>query len=330
MIKFAVIGTSGASISHIRCIKKSNNAECKYIYSRNIHRAEEFSKKFQLIPTDNYRKILDDTSIQALTITTEPSRHASLAIKALECDKHVLIEKPIDLDVGSAKKLLEIEETKNSKLVASVISQYRFDPMILRMKNELNNGLIGTPFFCETKMFWTRTPQYYSSGNGWRGKFGNVLLNQGIHFIDLVIWFFGYPQNVYSRNYRVKSNIDCFDSSIVTLSFTNNMNVNMIFSTACQSSEPLKFNIYGSKGTLNYNKRTNLDICFPLLTNLTKKIRNRIINKYNSPIYLQIEDFISSILYNRPPAVSIKEAYEVLNLIKKCENNINGTLLGKK
>jgi len=327
MIQFAVIGTSGASISHIKSIKKSNYAECKYIYSRNINRAEEFSKVFQLIPTDNYKKILDDTSIQALTITTEPSRHASLAIKALECDKHVLIEKPIDSDLGNAKKLLEIDERKNSKLVASVISQYRFDPIIIRMKKELNNGLIGTPFFCETKMFWKRTSQYYSSGNGWREKFGNVLLNQGIHFIDLIVWFFGYPNNIYSKNYRVKSNINCFDSSIVTLTFENNMIVNMIFSTACQNNEPLRFNIYGSKGTLNYDKRTKVDICFPLLFDIVKKTKDRIVSKFNPPINKQIEDFIFSILYNKPPAVSIKEAYEVLNLVKKCERNFCSTLI---
>ncbi len=170
MIQFAIIGASGASISHIKNIKKSKYGECKYIYSRNIQRAEEFSRQFNLTPTDDYERILNDTNIQALTITTEPFRHSMLAIKALEYDKHVLIEKPVDSDINNAKKLLEIEKSKKSKLVASVVSQNRFDPIFIDMKKQLENGLIGVPFLCETKMFWKRTSDYYSSGNGWRGR----------------------------------------------------------------------------------------------------------------------------------------------------------------
>jgi predicted dehydrogenase len=323
MIQFAIIGASGASISHIKNIKKSKYGECKYIYSRNIQRAEEFSRQFNLTPTDDYERILNDTNIQALTITTEPFRHSMLAIKALEYDKHVLIEKPVDSDINNAKKLLEIEKSKKSKLVASVVSQNRFDPIFIDMKKQLENGLIGVPFLCETKMFWKRTSDYYSSGNGWRGKIGNVLINQGIHFIDLVIWFFGYPKTIFSNNFRVKSNIDCFDSSIVTLTFPNKMKASMIFSTACQNSEPFQFNIYGSKGKLNYNNRTKIGIDSHFLPHLTKRIKNRIISRDNSPLYIQIEDFINSILCNKPPAVSIKEAFEVLNVVKECENNFS-------
>jgi len=321
VIKFSIIGTSEASISHIKGIKKSDQADCKYIYSRNINRANEFSKRFKLIPTDNFNLILDDKNVDALIITTEPSRHATLAVKALDFDKHVLIEKPVDSDLDNAKKLLDNVKSKKSKLVASVVSQNRFDPIITEMKKQLELGSIGEPFLCEVKMFWNRNSEYYSRGNGWRGNIGNVLLNQGVHFLDLVIWFFGYPEKIDSRLYQVNSDINCFDSAIVTLRFPHNMYASMIFSTACRYSEPFEFNIYGQKGNLNYRKRTGLSNRLPIKAHLISEMIKKIYWTYKSPLLLQLEDFINSINYNKPPAVSIREAYEVLNVVKECENN---------
>jgi len=321
MIKFAVIGTSGASLSHLRGLQKSNYAECKYIYSRNIDRARKLAKKFNLIPTDDYNIILDDSTVEALTITTEPSRHANLAIKALDFGKHILIEKPIDSDIQRARKLLEAEKSINSSLVVSVISQYRFDPIILKMKKQLEIGAIDSPFLCEVKMIWNKTDEYYSAGNGWRKKYGNVLLNQGIHLIDLVVWFFGYPMEIESQTYKVNQNIDCFDTAIVKLKYSDNMYVDMVFSTAFLYSEPFQFNIYGPKGKLNYrneiHERFNLSSNIQVINN----VLNKILNRQEPPIFLQIEDFIHSIIHKSPPAVSLSEAYDVLNVVKECEKD---------
>ena len=167
-------------------------------------------------------------------------------------------------------------------------------------------------------MFWHRTSDYYLAGNGWRKEIGNVLLNQGIHLIDLIIWFFGYPKSIFSKNYRVKSNIDCFDSSIVTLTFTDRMYASMIFTTACTYSEPFQFNVYGSEGTMRYNNRRNMKSSY-VRDIIFNGIKSIYYGKRHSPLYFQIEDFISSIINNKLPQVSLKEAYQALNLVKECE-----------
>mgnify|MGYP002830347067 FL=1 len=229
----------------------------------------------------------------------------------------------MDSDISMAKKVLE--EANKSSLVTSVVSQNRFDPKILEMKKQMKINLIGEPFLCEVRMFWSRSLDYYSSGNGWRGKIGNVLINQGIHLIDIVIWFFGYPKRIESSIYKVKDNIECYDNAILTLQFEHNIWANMVFSTACSDSEPYGFRIYGTKGTLVYDadniySRKNQGIQF------TNKLRQLFGNRFRlkvekSLLQLQIENFIDSIINKTTPAVSLKEAYDTLSVIKKCEKD---------
>jgi predicted dehydrogenase len=319
---FGILGASNIAESHIVNLRKCKEAEIKYIYSRDISRGTGFFNKYKINPTDDYKKILSDMDIDAVIITTEPERHVKLAIEAIKYGKHVLIEKPLSQNIKMAEKLLN--KTKSSNLITSVVSPYRFDPEINRMKNEMTNDQIGKPFFIETKMLWNRSMEYYKNGNGWRGEYGNVLINQGIHLIDVIIWFFGMPKNINSNIFKIKSNIKCYDNAILTLEFKNNIWANMIFSTSCNVNQNNVFKIYGSKGKLVYDEK-DLNRQFAnrkkLLDPLTKILRiENEIKRVKTLLQLQIEDFIYSIKNNLKPLVTVEEAYKTLIIINECEN----------
>ena len=88
-IVFAVIGASGICDTHIKALKRCPRAEIKCIWGRDGRRVEEFASRYGIVPYYEYEEVLGDGSIDAVDIVTEPVRHGSLAIAAIEQGKHL-------------------------------------------------------------------------------------------------------------------------------------------------------------------------------------------------------------------------------------------------
>lgn len=315
-IRFAIIGTPSIANAHIAAIKDCSKIEDHYIYSRDINRSNNFAQQYGLIPAKSYDEILANKNIHAVFIITEPHRHANLAIKAIKQKKHVLIEKPLDSDLNLAQKVLE--ESQKALTVTSVVSQNRFDPIYQRMRKKLLDGAIGKPYLTEIQLLWKRTDEYYNFGNGWRGQYGNVLINQAIHYIDLAIWLFGPPINIHSFTRKIRETISCYDTGLVTMEFSNKMFLNLSCCTACYQSEPTRFTIFGTKGKLDYEeeKQSSKNYLQHLFSSFGKKRKS---TNQPSLFHHQIYDFLDAINSGRAPEVKVEEAYEVLKVINLCD-----------
>ncbi len=311
-IKFAVIGTSEIAAAHIRAIRNNPCARVNSIYSRDIERAKEFARRYGLTPIAAYEEILRDDTINAVDIVTEPNRHASLALEAIKNHKHVLIEKPLDTDIASAKDA--VLAAASSKMVVSVISQKRFEPEIINMKRKLEGKIIGKPYLAEIRLMWPRDADYYKKGTGWRGEIGNVLVNQAIHWLDIAIWFFGVPVKATSLLSKVKEDINCYDTAICSLEFANNVILNLTCSTAVNCREPDTFRIYGTKGLLDYSGEKRKRPAVKILNKAKVFLK---ISK--SPLERQIDNFIACIIHKGTPAVSILDGLRALEAVRLCE-----------
>ncbi len=310
-IKFAIIGTSGIAPVHIKYLQRNRMAEVACIYSRNSDRARQFAERFGSVPAESYEAILNDATIDAVDIVTEPSRHALLALEAMKHGKHVLIEKPLDTDIALAEKVML--ESESSGLTASVISQKRFEPALKDMRERFQDGVVGRAFYGEVKLMWARDSNYYSAGDGWRGIEGNVLINQAIHWLDIAAWFFGFPVKTNAIIKKVKKDISCYDTAICSLEFPDDILFNLTCSTAVDKSRPDEFRIYGTGGVLNYCTDTGI---------LSKILR---LKNSKSPFQSQIDDFVDAIVCKREPEVSVASAFNVLKIIKACEESAKST-----
>src|SRR5438128_6588198 len=79
-------------------------------FSRSPARRTEFGKSYGLPTVDSLSALLDDSRVQVLLILTPPRTHAALALQAAKAGKHVLLEKPIDVDLASAEALVDAVE----------------------------------------------------------------------------------------------------------------------------------------------------------------------------------------------------------------------------
>ena len=140
--------------------------------------------------------ILNNPEINAIYIATPPSSHLEYALLALQHGKHVYVEKPVALNADEAKILANAVQKYQSKLV---VAHYRRQlPLFLKIKEMINNGLIGSVRMVELRLWQSRSPALVTKGAAdWRTdpavSGGGYFFDLAPHQLDLMIYFFGMP-----------------------------------------------------------------------------------------------------------------------------------------
>jgi UDP-N-acetyl-2-amino-2-deoxyglucuronate dehydrogenase len=136
--------------------------------------------------------LLADPAVDAVSICTPSGLHLQPAVLAAQAKKHVMVEKPIEVTVDRANEIVRACRANGVKLGA--IFPRRFLASSQAVKAAVDAGRFGTIVLATVHIKWYRSREYYASG-GWRGTYrldgGGVLMNQGIHGIDLLQWLLG-------------------------------------------------------------------------------------------------------------------------------------------
>ena len=309
-VRLALIGTSGIARAHIVAINTNINAELVSIYSRDYRRAQDWANTYASSAAQSLDEIFLDPTIDGIVIATEPARHLDYALLALENQKHILIEKPIDFDLERSLDFLR--RTRDTETIVSVVSQKRFDPELISLRENVLHGVIGTPITVSAELYWKRNLEYYQKGTKWRGDYGSVLLNQGIHWIDYALWIFGAPARVQGLNKSIRDGIQCSDTAILCVEFENGPLFTLQCSTAVDRSEAEFFIVRGTRGVLSWSSRSSWPVDYA-------KRAVRLIRGARSNLERQVDDFVRCILEGEQPVVSIENAVATLRVIKQCE-----------
>lgn len=137
--------------------------------------------------------------LDAVVIATPGSLHAGPARAALQAGLHVLVEKPLAVDLDEAEALTRLAAT--SGLVCATVSQRRFEPAHQYLHDQLRAGALGRLRLIEGAVHWHRDTAYYAE-KPWRRDQrhgGGSLFNQGIHSLDLMLWLAGPVHSVIAQ-----------------------------------------------------------------------------------------------------------------------------------
>lgn len=145
MVTIGVIGAGYWGKNIIRTFHALDSANLKYIADSNSETLKKFSTYSKTIKTTDFLEILNDEKVDSVVISTPPVTHYEIAKKALLSGKHVLVEKPITIEVEHALELVEISEEKNKKLMVGHLLLYH--PCVTFMKKHIINGEIGEIYY---------------------------------------------------------------------------------------------------------------------------------------------------------------------------------------
>ena len=222
-IRFAVVGCGHIGKRHAEMVVRDPGAELVALC--DIRPKEELGIEAYPVAffSDMTSLLQSGLDIDVINICVPNGLHAELAIQAIESGHHVVIEKPMALQVQDAEQVLQTS-LKYQKEVFCVM-QNRYSPPSVWIKQMIDSGRLGKIYLVQLNCFWNRDERYYKPG-GWHGDAcldGGTLFTQFSHFIDIMYWLFGDIQHIQSRfaDFNHQQLTDFEDSGLVTFEFVN-------------------------------------------------------------------------------------------------------------
>src|SRR6195952_5017247 len=252
-IRFAVIGAGVIGDVHWRCLMAlTDTAELVAIADTNPDKAAAMAAKYGVDKsTDDIAELLAREDIDAVTICTPGGLHADLAVAALDAGKHVVIEKPIDITLAAADRIIAAEQRSGRKV--AVISQHRFDKSTEKVLESVRSGSLGTITSAIASHAWWRGQTYYDSGD-WRGTWaldgGGAIMNQTVHTINLLVTVMGTPVEVFAyTTCLAHERIEVEDTAVAVVKFASGALGVIHGTTAAYPGLDASLRIFGSKGS---------------------------------------------------------------------------------
>lgn len=196
-LRLAVIGAGLASAPHFRSLEDlASDVDVAWIYGRNAQRLAAAITPAGATKTTRLEDILNDTSVQAVLVLTPPNTHLDMVQQVAKAGKHVLVEKPLEIDLNRATALVEACETCGVSL--GVMLQHRLREAALGLAALIKTGELGELVSACASVRWWRPQSYYDlPGRGTMARDGGgVLMTQAIHTLDLLLGLIGLPESV--------------------------------------------------------------------------------------------------------------------------------------
>jgi predicted dehydrogenase len=249
--KIALIGLGMAIMPHIESLHDlRDRIEIGAAYARSRSTREKFSREQGVPVVDDIEAIYSDRSIDSVLVMTPPWTHLELARQAAASGKHVLLEKPIDVNTARAAQLIESCEKAGVNL--GIVFQHRFRPASQKLFGLIQEGVLGEILSASASIRWWRSPEYFSQPG--RGMYerdgGGVLLTQAVHTLDLLLQLVGPAESVMAMvdNSKVRE-IDTEDRVNAAVRWKNGATGSIDATTLAFPGYPERIEISGAKGS---------------------------------------------------------------------------------
>lgn len=189
----AILGTGDVSSGHIAAYQRNPLVEIRAILSRDAAKASAKARQFGLENCRAYTSLdalLKSDDIDAVSICTPHHLHVEQGVACAQAGKHMIVEKPVALDLPGLRKLDAAVREHGVRSVVSFV--LRWNPLFEMIRAILADGLIGKLFHAEVDYLHgiTQSIALYS----WvtkRAHGGTALLTGGCHAVDALRWFVG-------------------------------------------------------------------------------------------------------------------------------------------
>lgn len=256
MTRFAILGTGMVADYHKQAIDAHDDAELVAVSHYGAAKFDEIGAHFG-VPCQPYDEILAREDVDGICICTPSGQHPEQAILAANAGKHVLVEKPMVLSLADADRMIDACAQNNVKL--GVALQRRAEPLFQRIKSAIDGGDLGELTMAVITMPYSRDAAYYNQAE-WRGTWaldgGGVLMNQGIHIVDLLVWFMGDPVSIEAYAATLHRPVEVEDVPAATLRYASGALATITATTTSPPGFPHRLEFYGTNGGIQIEGET--------------------------------------------------------------------------
>ena len=243
------VGIVGCGLIGQKRAKYLGNNTLKAVADISLERAQSLSCKYPDVEAfSDWRKIVELEDIGIVIVSTTTNWLAPIALAAIDAGKHVLVEKPGARHFKELDPLIEAAKKKQVKV--KVGFNLRYHPALLKAREIVDLGVLGKLIFIRGRYGHGGRLGYEKE---WRANpaisGGGVLLDLGIHLIDLSRWFLGDFTHVWSSIHTYFWNMPVEDNGFLHLESPSG-NVAWLQVSCTEWKNMFSFEIYGENGKL--------------------------------------------------------------------------------
>ena len=281
-----------------------------YFASRRLEKAREYCEEYDGVGYfGSYEEAAADSRVDSLYFVTPHHVHLDNVKLAASHSKHVLVEKPIARTLAEGREMVEVARRAGVKLM--VAENYRFLNTVARCKELMAEGAIGDLRVVEVHHVWVAVDV-----GGWRAssslRGGGILIDAGIHGIDMLVNLGGMPQSVYAVMPPISiTATEGDDGAVITAALPGGAVglVNMYAGTAI--SEPQRWvHVTGSKGELRFRHGSP-----GLVLDTPDGVTTYPVPEDSNGLDTMVREFRDCIIEDREPVMSGEEGLKDLAVV---------------
>ena len=326
-LRVGIIGL-GVGEKHIHSYGQHAGCEVVAMCDFSDERLAEMSSRYpDIIATKDAAEIIEDRSINVVSIASYDNYHYEQVTAALEAGKHVMVEKPLCLDLGQAERIRAVLRRKSElKLSSNLV--LRTCPRFIRIREAIHAGEMGHIFYLEADYLWGRVNKLTS---GWRADmdFYSIVHGAAIHMIDLVLWLMGekplevkaYGNKIATADSRLKYN----SFAAILMKFRDGCIAKVTANGGGIHPHFHRLEVFGTEKTAIHNVNSAQWIGLtqiPVSRHETRNIEEAYPGKQERARV--ITSFIDSILSEKAvPVVSADDVFNAMSVCATAENAMN-------
>lgn len=266
-IKIAIIGAGLIGPRHAQSVVACPDAELVAFVDPSPQ-ADAVAKRFEVPCYDSVDALLASELLPDASIVCTPNgTHVGISERLLQAGLHVLVEKPVSIDVQSGQRLAETVKHSNTRLLVG--HHRRFNPYVVATKRALDDGAVGKPIAVSGLWTLCKPASYFHHPTEWRGlkQGGGPILINLIHDIDILQYLLGPITRVHAEQTASQRNHEAEEGAAILLRFASGAVGTFVLSDATPSPHSFEsgtgenpiipqhggdfYRIFGSNGTLS-------------------------------------------------------------------------------
>lgn len=330
----SVIGCGNVGVNwHIPAYKSMNNLSIVGICDVNENSVKTAAEKFNIPEFYTYvDKMLSEQKPEIVAIALPPSLHKEYLEKGLFAGCHVIIEKPLATSLEEVKEIISIVKGYDRKVI--VEQNWRYSKISRTVKNIINEGLIGEPYYIEISQHSYAYPGFVKTYVG-KGKLA-TMFEMGPHIVDMIrYWFDQEAESVYAKMPRIphiNHPADWLD--IVIINFPEGKTAYIVDDWGFQGKKLetlLSGRVNGSKGSIVYEFKHTGQNTLRLCYDKEDGIIEYDVTEQDWPWGVNVpltEHFIDCIEKDKEPEINVNENLGTMSIIFTAyESAKNGKLI---
>ncbi len=323
-LNFGIIGLGSIAFdAHAPALRKVEGARLWSVLSRDSSRATKFAERHRAAAPrpahTDLGEFLSDPGLDAVIICTPDMLHAEQTLTAARAGKHVLVEKPMSVDVDSCRRMIAACREANTRLGVGYNLRWHEGHRLVR--EALRSGEIGEPH--HMRLQWT--VRFPDAASNWRASANTSrwwsLSGMGTHLLDLVRWMMppiaGEIEQIACVLRQSIAGSSHDDTAVVSLRFQSDATAE--FCTSVLFDSETRMEIYGSEGRIVCDGTIGRHALGKITVNDVPLAFAR-----TDMFARQIAEFVAAIRHSRDPEANGNDGLRNVQLLVEAVRNSAG------